>query len=44
MKEMTRRLSYAEGEILNEENKVLARASGTFFLTETLTQKDRERV
>ncbi|MEE3329280.1 MAG: PaaI family thioesterase [Myxococcota bacterium] len=44
MKELTRSLAYAEGEIRNEANKVLARASGTFFLTETVRQQDRERV
>lgn len=44
MKEKTRSLAYAEGEILNDEGKVLARASGTFFLTETVRQQDRERV
>ena len=44
MKELTRSLAYAEGEIRNEENKVLARASGTFFLTDTIRQQDRERV
>ena len=44
MKEKTRRLAYAEGEILNYEGKILARASGTFFLTETMRQQDRERV
>jgi len=44
MKELTRSLAYAEGEIVNEEGKVLTRASGTFFLTDTLRQQDRERV
>ena len=44
MRELTRSLGYAEGEVLNEEGKVLARASGTFFLTESLRQGDRERV
>ncbi len=44
LKEKTRRLAYAEGEILNAEGKILARASGTFFLTETMRQQDRERV
>ncbi len=44
MREMTRRLAYAEGEIVNEAGKVLARANGTFFLTETMTQRERERV
>jgi len=44
LKEMTRSLAYAEGEIVNEEDKVLARASGTFFLTQTMRQSERERV
>jgi acyl-CoA thioesterase len=44
LREMTRRLAYAEGEILNEHGKCLARASGTFFLTETLAQDERERL
>ena len=44
MREMTRRLAYAEGEILNDEGKPLARASGTFFLTETFAQEERERL
>jgi len=42
--QLTKSLGYAEGEITSEEGKVLARASGTFFLTETMAQKDRERV
>jgi acyl-CoA thioesterase len=44
MRELTRRLGYAEGEILGPDGKVLARANGTFFLTETMAQRDRERV
>jgi len=40
----TRSLAYAEGELVNEEGKLLARATGTFFLTDTLRQPDRERV
>jgi len=40
----TRSLAYAEGEILNDEGRILARATGTFFLTHTLRQPDRERV
>lgn len=44
MKELTRNLAYAEGDIRNADGKVLARASGTFFLTDTLRQQDRERV
>ena len=41
---LTRSLGYAEGEIRSAEGKLLARASGTFFLTETLEQSERERV
>ncbi len=44
MRELTRSLGYAEGEVRNEEGKVLARASGMFFLTQTLRQEDRERI
>jgi acyl-CoA thioesterase len=44
MRELTRNLGYAEGEIVNEHGKVLARASGTFFLTDTLVQRERERI
>ena len=40
----TRSLAYAEGEIRNHEDKLVARATGTFFLTDTLRQPDRERV
>ncbi len=40
----TKSLAYAEGEIVNGEGKILARASATFFLTETMHQPDRERV
>lgn len=40
----TRSLAYAEGEVVNAEGKILARASATFFLTDTLRQPDRERV
>ncbi len=43
-REPTKSLGYAEGEILNEAGKVLARASGTFFLTNTMRQDDRERI
>jgi len=40
----TRSLAYAEGDVVNEEGKLLARATGTFFLTDTLRQPDRERI
>jgi acyl-CoA thioesterase len=42
--ELSKNLAHAEGEVVGEEGKVLARAQGTFFLTESLAQKDRERV
>ncbi|MDJ0849116.1 MAG: PaaI family thioesterase [Myxococcota bacterium] len=41
---LTRKIGYAEGTLTDAEGHVLARASGTFFLTETLEQADRERV
>jgi uncharacterized protein (TIGR00369 family) len=44
LKELTKSLAYAEGEVLNDQGKVLARASGTFFLTKTMRQEDRERI
>lgn len=40
----TRKLAYAEGEVRGPDAKLLARATGTFFLTETLEQSERERV
>jgi len=44
LKNLTRSTAYAEGSIENSEGKMVARASGTFFLTETLVQSERERV
>ena len=41
---MTRRTAYAEGVIVDEEGNELARASGTFMLTDTMKQAERERV
>jgi len=41
---MTRRTAYAEGSLLDAEDHVLARCSGTFFITETREQAERERV
>ncbi len=41
---LTRTTAYAEGTLLDEDGNMLARASGTFFLTETMAQADRERV
>lgn len=40
----SRSTAYAEGSIVDEDGKLVARASGTFFLTETLVQSERERV
>jgi uncharacterized protein (TIGR00369 family) len=40
----TRSTAYAEGEVRNEEGKVLAKASGTFFITDTLVQSERARL
>ncbi|MDX1649400.1 MAG: PaaI family thioesterase [Myxococcota bacterium] len=41
---LTRRTAYAEGSLLDAQERLVARASGTFFLTETLVQSERERV
>ena len=41
---MTRRTAYAEGTLLDDDGHMLARSSGTFFLTDTIQQADRERV
>ncbi len=40
----TRSTAYAEGEVVNEEGTVLAKASGTFFITDTLVQSERARL
>ena len=40
----TKSLAYAEGDIVNGEGKLLARATGTFFITQTMEQPERERV
>jgi len=41
---LTRQTAYAEATLLDGAGHMLARSSGTFFLTETLAQADRERV
>lgn len=41
---LSRSTAYAEGEVRNEEGKVLAKASGTFFVTETIEQSERARI
>jgi acyl-CoA thioesterase len=40
----TRHTAYAEGSIVDEEGRMVARATATFFLTETRTASQRERV
>jgi uncharacterized protein (TIGR00369 family) len=42
--DQTRRTAYAEGTITDAEGRVLARSSGTFFLTDAIAQSERERV
>jgi len=42
--DLTRRTAYAEGTVTDAEGRVLARSSGTFFLTDTLVQSERERI
>jgi acyl-CoA thioesterase len=41
---LTRRTAYAEGTLLDGTGSMLARSSGTFFITETRVQGERERV
>jgi acyl-CoA thioesterase len=41
---LSRSVAYAEGSVVNAEGKLVARSSGTFFLTETLVQSERERL
>ena len=40
----TRRTAYAEGSIHDDEERLVARASATFFITDTRVQAERERV
>ncbi|HKJ25216.1 MAG TPA: PaaI family thioesterase [Myxococcota bacterium] len=42
--DLTRRTAYAEGTVRDDQGRVLARSSGTFFLTDTIAQSERERV
>jgi acyl-CoA thioesterase len=41
---LSRNTAYAEGEIRGEDGKIVAKASGTFFVTATLKQSERERL
>jgi acyl-CoA thioesterase len=40
----TRRTAYTEGSIIDEDGRLVARATATFFLTETRLTSERERV
>ena len=40
----TRHTAYTEGAIYDQEDRMVARATATFFLTETRILKERERV
>ena len=40
----TRRTAYTEGSIVDPEGRMVARATATFFLTETRVLSERERV
>jgi acyl-CoA thioesterase len=40
----TRHTAYTEGSIFDDQERLIARASATFFLTETRRTVDRERV
>ena len=41
---LPRHTAYAEGSIVDEEDRFVAPATGTFFLTETRVSRARERV
>ncbi len=41
---LSRRTAYAEGTLIDGEDRVVAKATGTFMLTETMQQSERERV
>lgn len=40
----SRRTGYTEAEIRDDEDRLIAKATGTFMLTETMVQSERERV
>lgn len=41
---MSKRTAYSEAEIRDEDDRLIAKATGTFMLTETFVQSERERV
>ena len=40
----SRQIAYAEGTIFDAEDRLVARSTGTFMLTDTVKQSERERV
>lgn len=41
---LSKRTAYVEAEILDQDDRLIAKATGTFMLTESLLQSERERV
>ena len=41
---MSKRTAYVEAEILDQDDRLIAKATGTFMLTESFVQSARERV
>lgn len=41
---LSRRTAYAEGRLVDAEERLVAKATGTFMLTDALHQAERERV
>ena len=41
---LSRRTAYTEAELRDDEGRLVAKATGTFMLTETYKQSERERV
>ena len=41
---LSKRTAYTEAEIRDENDRLIAKATGTFMLTETFVQSERERV
>lgn len=41
---ISRRTAYTEAEILDQEDRLIAKATGTFMLTESPVQSERERI
>jgi len=41
---LTRRTAYAESQLSDAQGRIVAKATGTFMLTDSMRQADRERV